>query len=310
MCRAEVNIKSPQRVYSSLLAVLITLLLLTGCKSSEKLIKSSLPKEETRISHNISLLNREMAGVSRVVHYDLYNGDIPESFDGTRIAFITDLHYPSYFKSKHLDSLVKSLDSLSCDILCLGGDFHEDESLIAELFEKLGSINYPLGAYGVLGNNDYERGYDKVVVEMLKNNINCLEHQVDTIWKDKEFILMAGVRDPFNLEKNGVSPTLALSEDDFVILITHTPDYAEDVPITNSDIVLAGHTHGGQVSLFGFAPVVPSKYDQRFLRGLVYNSKGIPMIVSNGIGTSTYDIRVGAPSEIVVVTLHSLRVAK
>ena len=62
------------------------------------------------------------------------------------------------------------------------------------------------------------------------------------------------------------SPTLSLSPDDFVILLTHTPDYAEEVSITNTDLVLAGHTHGGQVTLFGlYAPIIPSRYGQRFL---------------------------------------------
>lgn len=72
----------------------------------------------------------------------------------------------------------------------------------------------------------------------------------NTVWihwkRDGAEILIAGVRNPFNLQKNGVSPTLALSPDDFVILLTHTPDYAEDVAITNTDLVLAGHTHGGR----------------------------------------------------------------
>ena len=100
---------------------------------------------------------------------------------------------------------------------------------------------------------------------------------------------------------------LGLSPDDFVILLTHTPDYAEDVPVTNSDLILAGHTHGGQVTLFGlYAPIVPSHYGQRFLSGLKYNSKNIPMIVTNGIGTSQKAIRMFAPAEVVMIVLHRL----
>ena len=118
---------------------------------------------------------------------------------------------------------------------------------------------------------------------------------------------MAGERNPFDLGKNGTSPTLGLSPDDFVILLTHTPDYAEDVPVTNSDLILAGHTHGGQVTLFGlYAPIVPSHYGQRFLSGLKYNSKNIPMIVTNGIGTSQKAIRMFAPAEVVMIVLHRL----
>ena len=104
---------------------------------------------------------------------------------------------------------------------------------------------------------------------------------------------------------NGQSPTLSLSPDDFVILLSHTPDYAEDVPVTNTDLVLAGHTHGGQVTLFGlYAPVIPSRYGQRFLTGLRYNSNNTPIIITNGIGTSRKNVRLFAPSEVVVITLR------
>ena len=86
---------------------------------------------------------------------------------------------------------------------------------------------------------------------MERQGIRLLEHKADTLKRNGERIVIAGVRNPFNLERNGQSPTLSLSPDDFVILLTHTPDYAEDVPITNADLVFAGHTHGGQVTLFG-----------------------------------------------------------
>ncbi len=97
---------------------------------------------------------------------------------------------------------------------------------------------------------------------------------------------------------------------DFVIPPTHTPYYAEDVPVTNSDLILAGHTHGGQVTLLRLSPpIVPSHYGQRFLSGLKYNSKNIPMIVTNGIGTSQKAIRMFAPAEVVMIVLHRLMVS-
>ena len=147
--------------------------------------------------------------------------------------------------------------------------------------------------------------YDDIVRGLQKYGMHLLEHKVDTLRRDGEEILIAGVRNPFNLKKNGTSPTLGLSPDDFVILLTHTPDYAEDVPITNTDLVLAGHTHGGQVTLFGlYAPIIPSHYGKRFRTGLKYNSHHIPMIITNGIGTSNKNIRLFAPSEVVMIILH------
>ena len=87
------------------------------------------------------------------------------------------------------------------------------------------------------------------------------------------------MRNPFDLKQNGKSPTLDLSPEDFVILLVHTPDYVEDVSVANTDLALAGHTHGGQVRIFGYAPIIPSHYGSRFLTGLKYNTANIPKAI-------------------------------
>lgn len=249
-------------------------------------------------------LNTKHPGVGRVKEYDFVHQDVPEAFNGFRIAFISDLHYKSLLTEKRLDKLVGTVSKLKPDIMLLGGDYHEGCEYVPSLFSALGSIETPYQTIAVLGNNDYENCYDDIAEEMKQNKICLLEHELDTITKGDSRIIIAGVRNPFDLAKNGVSPTLKLSPQDFVILLVHTPDYAEDVPITNTDLVLAGHTHGGQVTLFGlYAPVIPSRYGQRFKTGLKYNSAGIPIIITNGIGTSNKNIRMFAPSEIVIITL-------
>lgn len=185
---------------------------------------------------------------------------------------------------------------------------HEGCEFVSPVLAALGRVKTPLGTYAVLGNNDYEACYDDIVREMQHQGIHLLEHKVDTLKRGGEQILIAGVRGPFNLEQNGQSPTLSLSPDDFVILLTHTPDYAEDVPITHTDLVLVGHTHSGQVTLFGlYAPIIPSNYGQRFLTGLKSNTQGTPIIITNGIGTSNKNIRLFAPSEVVVITLRRMK---
>ena len=75
---------------------------------------------------------------------------------------------------------------------------------------------------------------------------------------------------------------------------------------TGNPSALAGHTHGGQVRVFGVAPALNSHYGNRFITGLAYNTAKIPLIITNGIGTSKLPIRVGAPAEIIVITLHRL----
>ncbi len=262
----------------------------------------------TKISSRTIDVSSVYKGVDRVKVYDFTHRDVPAAFEGFRIAFVSDLHYQSLLKEKGLNDLVRLLIAQRADVLLIGGDFHEGCQYVPPVMAALAKVKTPMGTYAVLGNNDYEACYDDIVQEMNRYGIHLLEHKVDTLKRDGEEILIAGVRNPFDLAKNGKSPTLGLSPDDFVILLTHTPDYAEDVPITNTDLVLAGHTHGGQVTLFGlYAPIVPSHYGQRFLTGLKYNSKYTPMIITNGIGTSNKNIRMFAPAEVVVIVLHQLK---
>lgn len=270
----------------------LSLLFFSSCKSGSSMFSSSKSGSGYK-------------GISRVRTYEFTHPDVPTAFDGFRIAFISDLHYRSLFKEKGLANLVKLLNSQYADALLIGGDLHEGCEYVQPLLVALSGVKTPMGTYVVLGNNDYEACYDDIVRELQKYGMHLLEHKVDTLRRNGEEILIAGVRNPFNLKKNGTSPTLGLSPDDFVILLTHTPDYAEDVPITNTDLVLAGHTHGGQVTLFGlYAPIIPSHYGKRFRTGLKYNSHHIPMIITNGIGTSNKNIRLFAPSEVVMIILH------
>ena len=140
---------------------------------------------------------------------------------------------------------------------------------------------------------------------MQYTGVHLLEHRVDTLRKGDAYILLCGIRNPFDLKTNGVSPTLKLNPEDFVLMLTHTPDYVEDVDVSNTDLALAGHTHGGQVSLFKkWTPAHFSKYGNRFLTGLRHNSRGIPVIITNGLGTSRRDIRLFTPSEVVLIVLH------
>lgn len=299
----------------------VFVLFLSSCKSSKQIAKAhhttdgvelskldasdTIPKDAEVLESEVSVPSH-YEGVSRIKHYDFAHPDVPKSFDGFQIAFISDLHYKSLFKQQGLFDLVSLLKELNPDALFMGGDYYEDCENIPELFKELSKVKPKYGTYAVLGNNDYERCYDESTSTMAKYKIRILEHQVDTIRKGKEFILVAGIRNPFDLKNNGISPTLSLHPNDFVVLLTHTPDYAEEVSIRNSDLVLAGHTHGGQVRILGYAPIIPSKYGQRFLTGLKYTTAGYPMIVTNGIGTSQIDVRVSSPSEIVVITLKRL----
>lgn len=260
----------------------------------------------TKITSSNLDVSSTYTGVDRIVKYDFTHRDVPEAFEDFRIAFISDLHYQSLLKEKGLNDLVRLLIDQKADVLLMGGDYQEGCEYVEPLFSALARVKTPMGTYGVMGNNDYERCHEDIVNTMKHYGMRPLEHEVDTLRKNGQQIIVAGVRNPFDLTNNGISPTLALSPKDFVILLVHTPDYVEDVSIANTDLALAGHTHGGQVRVFGVAPALNSRYGNRFITGLAYNSAKVPLIVTNGIGTSKLPIRIGAPAEIIIITLHRL----
>ena len=244
-------------------------------------------------------------GISRIRSYDVWDADIPAEFDGFRIAFVTDTHYASRFTERTLYSLGRVLKEIDADALMLGGDYQEGCDYVEPLFRTMMDGRPRYGAYAVMGNNDYERCTSLIAETMASNGIKLLEGDTASIYKNGCRIIVAGAKNTFRRKETEPSPTLRLSDADYVILLTHTPDYVEDVDVSNADLALAGHTHGGQVTLFGlWAPVNPSHYGRKFLKGLAYNSQGQPIIVSTGIGTSRKNIRAFAPSEVVVITLH------
>ena len=258
------------------------------------------------------------AGVNRVREYSISSPDVPEGFDGYRIAFASDFHLRSKFKERQLHGTVKALQAIAPDMLLLGGDYQEGCEYVAPLFIELGSISTPDGTYAVLGNNDYERCTDLIRSEMQRQGINLLEDATVTIHRDNDSIVLWGAnayagRYPTAQQREGIASnpqnrnhkSKIINPTDFIILLTHTPDYVEDADVSGVDLALAGHTHGGQVTLFGlYAPITASKYGTRFRTGLRRNSQGVPIIISGGLGTSRRNIRFCAPTDIIIVTLR------
>lgn len=250
------------------------------------------------------------AGVNRVRSYDIGSPDVPEAFDGYRIAFASDFHLESKFKERQLRGTVKALQALAPDVVMLGGDYQEGCEYVAPLFEALAEATPPDGIYAVLGNNDYERCTELIRSAMQEHGIHLLEQAVDTIYKGEQYILVWGAnpyagRYPTARAKRHAPSSETIGQRDFTILLTHTPDYVEDADISAADLALAGHTHGGQVTLFGlYAPITASKYGMRYRSGLKRSPQGVPIIISNGLGTSRRPIRMFAPTDIVIVTLR------
>lgn len=241
-------------------------------------------------------------GVGRIKRYKVVSERLPQEFDGCQIAFISDIHYPSKFTQKRLARVVRKLRDLRPQMLLLGGDYVTADDYIDELFDSLATVKSEYGTFAVLGNHEFSRR-SAIEEAMSRRGIRLLKDEVHSLMSDGT-ICIAGIANPFKIDSTTVSPTAAVADSAYTILLVHTPDYAQAVDAP-ADIVLSGHTHGGQVSLFGlYTPVKNTRYGTRFLRGMNSTDNGVSVITTNGIGTSRRKIRICAPSEIVLVTLH------
>lgn len=243
-------------------------------------------------------------GVGRVKQYDIVSEQLPAQFNGYKVAFISDLHYPSLFSAKRLDALVKKLNEISSDILLLGGDYVTDNGYIEELFFTISSVKTADGTYAVLGNHE-RRNALAIADAMERCRVELLLDDTVRIERGDAAIYLAGVADSFSFDSLKVQPSECVPDSLFTMLLCHTPDYAE-CSSTTADLTLSGHTHGGQVNFLGlYTPVRNSVYGSRFLRGRNETTFGSTVITTNGVGTSRRKVRFCVPSEIVIVTLRS-----
>ena len=231
----------------------------------------------------------------------IQSDQVPQNFDGKKIVFVTDIHCSQFFSEERVQSLVDQVNALDPDMVLLGGDYvTDDTSYLEPCFSQLSKLNAPLGVYGVMGNNDPKNA---TITAMENANITYIGNKGLWVEENGEKIRIGGVGD-LDTDVPYQGPTIgAVTQNDFVILVSHKPDY---FPLANKqkiDLVLAGHTHGGQVTLFGlWAPFYNSRYGQEYVSG-IKKSGNSTMIISNGIGTVNAPVRFFAKPQIVVVTL-------
>lgn len=211
--------------------------------------------------------------------------DIPASFNNFKVVFITDIHHSPSFSRERVRKAVQKVNSLNPDLILLGGDYAEESiEYLKNCFSELEALQAPFGKYGVLGNHEYLLDANLSFREMQAKGIPCLDNKGVWIERNGERIRIGGVGELWNDSQKLENVLEGVDEEDFAILLSHNPDYIERMSSNMVDLMLSGHTHGGQVTFFHFwAPVHPSSYGQKYISGLVQTSKA-KVLISNGIG--------------------------
>ncbi len=229
------------------------------------------------------------------------------AFDGYRIAFLTDLHTSPLVPRWWLDRAVVRALELAPDLIALGGDFLDDDPhYIGDLDDILRPLAAPDGVVAVLGNHDHYVGARAVREQLALAGISELLNAHRLIERGGARLAVGGVGDlqsdvidfahVFARAPSG-APRVVLSHDPDVF--AYWPD---DVAL---DLMLSGHTHGGQayLPLIG-PPYVPSQFGFRYLQGLIREGNR-QLYVSRGIGASGVPIRWKCQPELTLAVLQS-----
>jgi predicted MPP superfamily phosphohydrolase len=238
----------------------------------------------------------------QVKEIDVTDNDIPSAFDGVRIAFVTDIHCGPYVSRAKVRKLAEQINGIHPDIVVYGGDYaYRGARYFAPCFEELRRVNAAGGTFGVFGNHDHWYGIDQARAGLAQAGIRSLENQGTWISRAGQRIRLCGVGDLWCGAPDIQAAIGDAVQDDFVILVSHNPDLVANLRDDAVDLVLSGHTHGGQIVFCGYAPFVPSAYGSTYRTGVI-NGK-VTAIFSNGIGMIGLPFRLGAPAQIYVVRL-------
>jgi hypothetical protein len=228
-----------------------------------------------------------------------------------KVALLSDLHIGApHVGIEKLRRVVEMVNAESPDVVLLAGDFVTRGVLGGRLVEpepiaqELKHLRAPLGVVSVLGNHDWWYDGDRVIRAFRAAGIRVLENDAARVESAAGPLWFAGLSDEWTQHDDWEAMLRNVSDEAPLIALTHNPDVFLSMP-PRVDLLLAGHTHGGQVRfpLIG-APIVPSRYGQRFARGWIEES-GRSMYVTSGIGTSILPVRFGVPPEIVILDLRS-----
>ncbi len=239
----------------------------------------------------------------------------PRAFDGFRIAQLSDIHIGPFMTSREVSRYVEIANGLKADLVMLTGDFVTwDPATQGSVVEALARLRTPFGVFGCLGNHEmWTKTEDSITQLFAARRICILRQQRAAIARQGEALNLIGVdfqtRFGSRPRSRGiVGPYLHAIEpliqpDTVNILLSHNPNSFDRAAELGIDLSLAGHTHGGQVTLeFVHPGLSPSRLITPYVKGW-FEKNGAQLYVNRGIGTIGVPMRLGARPEITVFEL-------
>lgn len=237
--------------------------------------------------------------------------NLPPELENFRILHLTDLHLRHYVTLDDLSNLLSKASEFSPDITLVTGDVADDLKLLPDALKLINSLTSAHGSFGCLGNHEYYRGIGQVLKIFGKSDTPLFINKGITIRHNDYPLFIGGLDDPKSMGaknntffENAIDTTLLENRDNlFSIFMSHRPDALDYSSERDINLLLAGHTHGGQVG-FNERSMFESNWPDRYLWG-EYQLNNTTLYTSSGVG-HWFPFRLGCPAEAPVIELKSV----
>ncbi len=234
--------------------------------------------------------------------------NLPDDLLGYRILHLSDLHLRHYVTLETVEEVLAEAARFEPDMVLMTGDVADDLSLLPDMLRLLEQFKAPDGAYATLGNHEYFRGIKQVHKIYEKHAVPLFVDQSVSVKVGSASLFVGGLDDPQRMGakdiafyERAIDKTLGQSHgNDFSILMSHRPDALDVAAQHGINLVLAGHTHGGQIGLFGRS-AFESLWPDRYLWG-EYQREKSQLYTSSGMG-HWFPFRLNCPAEAPVIEL-------
>ena len=225
------------------------------------------------------------------------DNEIPESFNGLKIIHFSDLHFGRGVNKEDLTRIVNKINKIGPDIVVFTGDLIDRDTILSSdtvnfITSELKRIDTTVGKYAVTGNHDYNNKFYNIILS--DSNFNLLTNNYDIVYyKGKTPIFLGGLGE-YGHNKADIESTMSYYKsngDLYSIILMHEPDYISKMKTYNADLVLAGHSHNGQVRIPFIGKVVTPKGSWNYYLPH-YKVNDTELYISSGIGCSGMTIRL------------------
>jgi len=256
------------------------------------------------------------AGGSPVIRrLDIRSGSFGGDLDGLRLAHISDLHVGSFIRLRDVDDIVRRIAALQPELVVFTGDLVDLQHLLEPTLSRFSRLSPPLGFFCCLGNHEYFFPLDEVQRAFAHSRCRLLVDSWDTIGRGGSRLVVAGLDYAFERAVFGLPVTSHEQHVDRLLdqappagvpllTLAHNPNAFEALAARGAALVLAGHTHGGQIVPFRSEAGSSSLVQRRFPRFYGHYTEGSSQLyVTSGVG-HWLPLRVNCPREIALLTLR------